>query len=170
MSKQWKPKNWEEVCKRNADRRKLHRRTRKQRADRMVRVLRANEAAPELRESTYGWLTLAAETMKKSKATASRDFALARRMNVQFMRLFGRAFNVDSDQIKWSRDWSHYGFRTRESVQAGHKKPVGHFPFDTRVMAKEEAFCGFTPASWHVPRQGYVGDLLSTLRSLSRFR
>jgi len=42
----------------------------------------------------------------------------------------------------------HYGFRTRESIQAGHKKPVGRFPFDTRMTATEEAFCGFGPSSW----------------------
>jgi len=76
------------------------------------------EAAPELRESAYGWLTLTAETMKKSKATVSRDFALARRIHAQFARMFGRVFNPRKDQIKWSWDWSHYGFSTHESVGA----------------------------------------------------
>ena len=68
MSKQWIPKNWEETCKRNTGRRKLHMRKRKERAERIVRVvLHAMEAAPELRESAYGWHTLTAETMKKAR-------------------------------------------------------------------------------------------------------
>ncbi len=67
----------------------------------------------------FGWLTITAETMKKSKATASRDFAIARRIHVQFARMFGRGLDPKKDQIKWSWDWSHYGFRTYESVRAG---------------------------------------------------
>jgi hypothetical protein len=149
-------------------------RKRKERAVRIVRVLNAMKAAPELRESAYGWLTLAAETMKKSKASASRDFALARRINAQFVRLFGRTFNVATDQIKWSWDWSHYGFLTRESVGTGIKKPVGHFPFDTRTIATEEAYCGFGPQSWRRTELDFTyastGNLLATLRSLSRLR
>jgi hypothetical protein len=126
-------------------------RKRKERADRIVRLLAAMEAAPELRESAYGWLTLTAETMKKSKATVSRDFALARRIHAQFARMFGRVFNLRKDQIKWSWDWSHYGFRTHESVRAGNKKHVGNFPFDTRAIATEEGYSGFGPTSW-LPR------------------
>jgi hypothetical protein len=135
MSSSWHPKNFEEACMRNAGRRKLHMRKRKERADRILRVLAAMEAAPELRESAYGWLSLTAETMKKSKATASRDFALARRIHGQFAQLFGRPLNPKRDRIKWSWDWSHYGFRTQESLRSGHKKPVGNFPFDTRAEA-----------------------------------
>jgi hypothetical protein len=168
MAKPWHPKNWEEACKRNAGRRKLHMRKRKERADRIVRLLAAIDAVPELRESAYGWLSLTAETMKKSKATASRDFALSRRICSQFTRMFGRTFNATQDQIKWSWDWSHYGFRTRESVQAGHKKPVGNFPFDTRITATEDSYCGFSAASWQSKavdfQLPYARDLLSVLR------
>ena len=81
----------------------------------MDRFLAAIEAAPELHESSYGWLSLTSETMKRSKATASRDFQLARRIHTQFGRMFGRRFEVKRDQILWSWDWSTYGFRTRES-------------------------------------------------------
>ena len=173
MGKQWQPKNWEEACKRNAGRRKLHMRKRKERADRIVGVLNAMEAAPELRESAYGWLTLTAKTMKKSKATASRDFALARRIHAQFARMFGRSLEPQ-DQVKWSWNWSHYGFRTRESVRAGNKKPVGHFPFDTRASVTEEAYCGFNAASWQPRALSFrttsTSDLLSALRSLTRIR
>jgi hypothetical protein len=44
MSGPWHPKNWEEACKRNAGRRKLHQRKRKERADRIVRLLAAGAA------------------------------------------------------------------------------------------------------------------------------
>ena len=115
MSTPWHPKNFDEACKRNAGRKKLHQRKRKERADRIVRLLAAIEVAPELLESSYGWLSLTAETMKRSKATASRDFQLVRRIHTQFIRMFGRRFEVKTDQILWSWDWSHYGFRTRES-------------------------------------------------------
>ena len=137
MSKPWHPQTWEEVCRRNAGRKKLHQRKRKERAARILRLLAAMEAAPELLESSYGWLTLTAETMKRSKATASRDFQLARRIHAQFARMFGRRFEVKKDQILWSWDWSHYGFRTRESHDAGYSKAVGHFPFDTRTPPSE---------------------------------
>ena len=170
MSKAWQPKNWEDVCKRNAGRRKLHMRKRKERANRIVRMLGAMEVAPELRESAYGWLSVTAETMKKSKATASRDFAIARRIHFQFARMFGRTLELKKDQVKWSWDFSHYGFRTRESVQAGHKKPVGDFPFDTRASATDAAYCGFSAASWQSKDLSYklpnTRDLLSVLRSI----
>ncbi len=94
MSQPWIPRNWEEACKRNAGRRKLHMRKRKERANRIVRMLGAMEVAPELRESAYGWLSVTAETMKKSKATASRDFAIARRIHFQFARMFGRTLRT----------------------------------------------------------------------------
>lgn len=152
----------------------LEERRRKERADRIVRLLAAIEAAPELLESSYGWLTLTAETMKRSKATASRDFQLARRIHTQFVRMFGRKLEVKMDQILWSWDWSHYGFRTRESYQAGYPKAVGHFPFDTRAAPSEEAFCGLGPSSWK--RNGphfesmNIRQLISTLKLLNRQR
>jgi hypothetical protein len=62
--------------------------------------------------------------------------------------MFGRKFEAKKDQILWSWDWSYYGFRTRESYQAGYSKAVGHFPFDTRALPSEEAFCGLGPNSW----------------------
>ena len=174
MSKPWHPKNWEEACQRNAGRKKLHQRKRKERADRIVRLLAAIEAAPELLESSYGWLSLTAETMKRSKATASRDFQLVRRIHAQFARMFGRKFEVKKDQILWSWDWSHYGFRTQESYHAGYRKAVGNFPFDTRSPVCEEAFCGLGPTSWQ-PKHSYFDsmstrDLISSLKLLNRFR
>lgn len=174
MSVPWKPKTWEEACKRNVGRKKLHQRKRKERADRIVRLLAAIEAVPELLESSYGWLSLTAETMKHSKATASRDFQLARRIHAQFARMFGRKFEVKKDQVLWSWNWSHYGFRTRESYQAGFKKAVGHFPFDTRATPTEEAFCGLGPNSWQPKRSPFdnmnARQLISTLRLMNRFR
>lgn len=88
MSKPWVPQNWEEACKRNAGRRKLHMRKRKARADRIVRVLHAmgSANATELRETAFGWVTITAQAMNLSKATASRDFALVRRIHRQFER------------------------------------------------------------------------------------
>ena len=87
--------------------------------------------------------------MKVSRATASRDFALCRRIQIQFIRLFGRPFDRDSDTIEWSWDWSHYGFRAPESVEAGYRAPIGQFAFDTRdVVVEEEDYCGFDPSSW----------------------
>jgi hypothetical protein len=174
MSGPWHPKNWEEACKRNAGRKKLHQRKRKERADRIVRLLAAIEAAPELLESSYGWLSLTAETMKRSKATASRDFQLVRRIHAQFGRMFGRRFEVKKDQILWSWDWSHYGFRTRESYQAGYPKAVGDFPFDTRQVPSEEAFSGLGPGSWR-PKNSHFDsistrELISTLKLLDRFK
>jgi hypothetical protein len=173
VSEQWRPKNWEEACRRNAGRRKLHMRKRKQRADRILRLLAAMEAAPELRETSYGWLRLTAKTLKTSTATVSRDFALCRRLHSQFERMFGRPFELRKDQIKWSWNRSHYGFRTRESIQAGHKKPVGQFPFDTRIRETKESFCGFGPASWQsnavATRESATDNLLSALQLLKRF-
>ena len=100
------------------------------------------------------------------------DFALARRIHSQFLRMFGRTFEAKKDQVKWSWNWSHYGFKTRESVRAGHKKPVGQFPFDTRAKVTEEAFCGFGPSSWKAKRSdtsSSTADLLSVFRLLSRY-
>jgi hypothetical protein len=174
MSNHWQPKNWEEACKRNAGRKKLHQRKRKARADRIVRLLAAVEAAPELLESSYGWLSLTAETMKRSTATASRDFQLVRRIHTQFSRMFGRRFEVTRDQILWSWDWSHYGFRTRESYEAGYSKAVGHFPFNTRGMPSEEAFCRLGPSSWQRKSSYFESmntrQLISTFKLLDRLR
>lgn len=127
MSKAWQPKNWEEACKRNLGRRKLHIRKRKERADRIVRMLVAMEAVPELRECAYGWLTLTAETMKNSKATASRDFALARRIYAQFARMFGRNLEPQKDQIKWARNrfvWRAVLVECLLCCLLGHRRPV----------------------------------------------
>ena len=168
----WTPNNWEEVCKRNAGRRKLHMRKRQARADRIVRLLNAFAALPELRESSYGWLSLTAEQTKTSRATASRDFALCRRMQTEFTLMFGRLFNPKTDRVLWSWDWSHYGFQTSESLNAGHSKPVGQFPFSTRATVGQEAYCGYTPQSWRPKESSFHyksgGNLLSVLRTLNR--
>src|SRR5215472_11867047 len=72
------------------------------------------------------------------------------------------------DEIRWSWDWSSYGFRTAESVKAGYKKAVGSFPFDTRqVMVAEEAYCGFTPESWS---QASRSDFITSLNTRSLIR
>jgi hypothetical protein len=104
--------------------------------------------ATELRESAYGWLTITAQAMNLSKATASRDFALVRRIHRQFTRLFGRSFDSKKDQIVWSWNFDHYAFKTPESKAAGYPKPVGHFPFDTRKRETEDSYCGFNQLSW----------------------
>ena len=52
-------------------------------------------------ESAYGWLSLIAETMKKSKATASRDLASARRIHAQFARMFGRSLEASVLTLKF---------------------------------------------------------------------
>ena len=168
MAGAWKPKNWDEVCKRNAGRRKLHMRKRQERANRMVGLLAVFDDAPELQESSYGWLSLAAERMGRSVATASRDFALCRRMRGQFVRMFGREIEPAQDYVMWSWDYSHYGFFTRETVIAGHRKPVGRFPFSTRGTVGEEAYCGFNPLSWQEPEEQGLEDNGGTLVSLAR--
>lgn len=104
--------------------------------------------ATELRESAYGWVTITAQAMEMSKATASRDFALVRRIHRQFTRLFGRSFDSKKDQIVWSWHFDHYAFKTPESKAAGYVKPVGYFPFDTRKQETEESYCGFNQLSW----------------------
>lgn len=146
----WIPTNFDDACKRNAGRRKLHRRKRKARTDRILRVLAAMDSAygPKLRESAHGWITIASQALEVSKATASRDFALVRRIHRQFVRMFGRNFDPKIDRIVWTWNVDHYGFITPESRRAGYPKPVGHFPFDTRKQETEEAYCGFTQLSW----------------------
>jgi hypothetical protein len=150
MTTAWIPKNFDEAAKRNAGRRKLHRRKRKARAERIVRVLLAMESASatELRDSAYGWLSAASQVMEISKATASRDFALVRRIHRQFIRMFGRSFDPKQDKIVWTWNWDYYGFITPESKRAGYHKPVGHFPFDTRKLETEESYQGFNQLSW----------------------
>ena len=167
----WNPQSFEDVCKRNAGRRKLHMRRRKARADRIVRILASMDTAnaTELRESAYGWVTITAQAMEMSKATASRDFALVRRIHRQFGRLFGRSFDSKLDKIFWSWDWSHYGFIAPESAKAGYREPVGHFPFDTRKQESEESYCNFNQLSWHNSKffsQLSTGDLIRTLTSV----
>jgi hypothetical protein len=57
----WIPQSFEDVCKRNAGRRKLHRRKRNARADRIMRILGAMDSAGamELRDTTWGLLAAA---------------------------------------------------------------------------------------------------------------
>lgn len=136
MTNYWKPKNWEEVCKRNAGRRKLHMRNRRERARRIVQLL-TTLSDVDLGESSYGRLPAIAKQFEVSAATASRDFALCRRIHFQFLQMFGRRLTPGVDLVIWSWDWSHYGFRTTESTSDGHRKPVGKFLFSTR----SQSFC-----------------------------
>jgi len=55
----WVATNFEDICKRNPGRRKLHMRKRNARADRIVRVLASKDfaSALELRKTRYGVLT-----------------------------------------------------------------------------------------------------------------
>lgn len=147
----WIPTSLEDACKRNAGRRKLHRRKREARAIRIVGMLaRADSAsATELRKAKYGALTSASLAMGLSKATASRDFALVRRIHHQFLRMFGRNFDPKRDRVVWTWNWDHYGFITAESKAEGYKKAVGHFPFDTRRQETEDSYCGLNQLSWH---------------------
>ena len=135
---------------RHAGRRKLHRRRRKVRADRIVRLLATMEAcsASELLETSYGWVYALSLAMEVSKATASRDLGLVRRIHRQFARMFGRTFSPRADRIVWSWNLDYYGFITPESRRAGYPKPVGHFPFDTRRQETEESYQGFNQLSW----------------------
>lgn len=167
----WIPTNFDDACKRNAGRRKLHMRKRKARADRIVRVLAAMDSADatELRDSVFGLLSAASQAMEVSKATASRDFALVRRIHRQFGRMFGRNFDPKKDRILWIWNWDHYGFMTPESRAAGYSKPVGHFPFHTRKQETEESYGGFTQLSWHNSKffsQLSTRDLIRTLTSV----
>lgn len=146
-------------------------RMRKARADRIVRILASIDAAnaTELRVSAYGWLTITAQAMNLSKATASRDFALVRRIHRQFARMFGRSFDPKKDKIVWSWHFDHYAFKTPESKAAGYTKPVGHFPFDTRKREIEDSYCGFNQLSWQNTNyfsQLSTRDLIRTLTSV----
>ncbi len=106
------------------------------------------ESAPELRDTAYGWLSVASQAMEVSKPTASRDLALVRRIHRQFVRMFGRPFNPERDRVVWSWNYDYYGFITAESKRAGYPKPVGRFPFDTRKQETEESHQGFNQLSW----------------------
>jgi hypothetical protein len=146
----WIPKSFDDACKRNAGRRKLHRRRRHARADRIVALLVTMEetSARELLTTSYRWVKTFSLATQTSKATASRDLGLVRRIHQQFTRMFGRSFNAKVDRIVWVWNWDYYGFITAESKRAGHRKPVGHFPFDTRKLETEESYCGFNQLSW----------------------
>ena len=141
-----------------------------------MRVLASMDSAKTtvLRENAYGWLTITAQAMNLSKATASRDFALVRRIHRQFTRLFGRSFDSKKDQIVWSWHFDHYAFKTPESKAAGYPKPVGYFPFDTRKQETEESYGGFSPLFWRNNKsfisQMSTRDLIRTLTRLRRLR
>jgi hypothetical protein len=125
-------------------------RKRQARADRILRLLAATDSthATELGKTAYGWIAITSQAMEVSKATASRDFVLVRRVHRQFLRMFGRNFDAKRDRVVWDWNWDHYGFITWESKATGHKKPVGHFPFDTRKQETDESYCGFDQSSW----------------------
>jgi len=146
----WIPKSFDEACKRNAGRRKLHMHKRQARADRIVRVLASMDfaRATALRATVYSSITITSQAMEVSKATASRDCALVRRIHRQFQRMFGRNFDARRDRVVWTWNWAHYEFVTPESKTAGYPKPVGHFPFDTRQQETEESYCVFNQLSW----------------------
>jgi hypothetical protein len=78
--------------------------------------------------------------------------------------MFGRGFDSKQDKVVWDWHWAHYGFIAPESKQAGYKKPVGCFPFDTRKQETEESYGGFTQLSW---QNRYFASQLST-RDLMR--
>lgn len=135
-------------------------RTRKARSDRILRMLASTNppGTTELRKTPYGLLTPASLAMAVSKPTASRDFELVRRIQRQFLRMFGRNFDRRRDQVVWAWDWAHYGFITPENEAAGYRKPVGHFPFDTRKQETEESYGGFSPVSWPTERD-YISQM-----------
>ena len=152
----WVPQSFEDACKRNAGRRK-----REARANRILRILDSMDSAglTQLLDTTYGLVSAASVELEVSKATASRDFALMRRIHRQFGPTFGRSFDPKRDKIFWIWDWSHYGFIAPESIKAGYHEPVGHFPFDIRKQETEDSYGGFTQLSWH---NGHFASQLST--------
>jgi hypothetical protein len=150
-------------------------RKRERRADRIVRMLASKDftSALELRKTPYGLLNRASEAFDVSKPTASRDFALVRRIYRQFPRMFGRKFDPKCDKVVWKWNWAHYGFITWESKTKGHKKPVGHFPFDTRKQETEECYGGFDQSSWHrktLISQMSTRDLIRTYSRVLKMR
>lgn len=56
MSNPWIPQSFEDACKRNAGRRKLHILKREVRTERIVRILNSMDSAqfPQLRDKPYG--------------------------------------------------------------------------------------------------------------------
>ena len=59
----------------------------------------------------------------------------------------------DADRIREGAGQStilfpYIGLLPPESKAEGYRKPVGHFPFDTRKQETEESYGGFTPLSW----------------------
>ena len=154
----WVPTNFDDACKRNAGRRKLHMRKRKARSDRIVRLLAATDSthAKGLR-AAHGWISTSSQAMQVSKPTASRDCALVRRIHRQFLRMFGRNFDAKRDRVVWTWNWDHYGFITPESKAEGYRNRVGDFPFDTRRQETEESYCGFNHLSWH--RTTYISQM-----------
>ena len=173
----WQPKNFEEACKRNAGRKKLHARKREERTGRIVRLLATmeTEVGVSLKEKTYGWLSIISKQWNISRATASRDLTLCRQIRFHFLRMFGREFDSTKDKVVWSWDFAHYGFMTGESKRAGHKKAVGKFPFNTREMiVSEEAYCGFNPKTWQESEARHAkaekDSVNSFLRTLKRLR
>ena len=166
----WIPTSFDDACKRNAGRRKLHRRKRHARADRIVALLAAMDAtgARELLTTSYRWVKAFSLATQTSKATASRDLGLVRRIHHQFTRMFGRNFNARMDRIVWVWNWDYYGFITPESKRAGYPKPVGHFPFDTRKQETEESYGGFTQLSWQNRDFIWQMSTRDLMRTLSR--
>jgi len=166
----WIPQSFDDACKRNAGRRKLHRRKRKARADRIVHLLAVMEAtsATELLDTSYGWVKALSLATQLSKATASRDLGLMRRIHRQFARMFGRTFSPKMDRIVWNWNVDHYDFITPESRRAGYPKPVGFFPFDTRKQENEESYCGFTQLSWQNRDFIWQMSARDLMRTLSR--
>jgi hypothetical protein len=168
----WIPQTFDEACTRNAGRRKLHMRKREARANRILRVLAAMDSAATtaLCKARYGSLTPASLAMAVSKPTASRDFALVRRIHRQFLRMFGRKFDPKRDRVVWSWNWASYGFITPESKAEGYPKAVGHFPFDTRRQETEESYCGFNHSSWH--HTTFISQMSTRelIRALTRLR
>ena len=165
----WIPKNFDEAARRNAGRRKLHRRKRKARADRIARLLAtmAATSSSELLETSYGWVSALSLAMQVSKATASRDLSLVRRINRQFGRLFGRPLDPNRDRVVWTWNIDFYGFITPESKRAGYPKPVGHFPFSVRQRESEESYQGFNQLSWQ--NSNFISQMSTRdlMRSLS---
>lgn len=68
------------------------------------------------------------ELRKKDAAVLCGLDYLCRRIRTEFTLMFGRLFDPKEDRILWSWDWSHYGFQTSESLNAGHSKAVEEFP------------------------------------------
>jgi hypothetical protein len=72
MGKAWRPRSWENICKCQAGRRKLHMRKREARANRIVQLLPAVSETEGLRESSYSWLPFFARHLQVSPATVQR--------------------------------------------------------------------------------------------------